>query len=312
MTLLLALLVSAPVISASDSVRSLVTVASIPERALLFAELAARMEGGDAGVRLGSLLELAGEFEDARRQYRLLLASDPDDRLKEWLRDRSRGSSRIDTLLLLTASVENSGHRPVRDLEIMMPMPRGHPPFQSLEVRRTSMNVSGDVLTAEVDSLPAGGSRSFTVLIALSQVPGSFRPLPDSIGSLSLEQVLEETSAASRTGGGDGFGPCLSMARELRARLAGRLDLAVVGGLVRRGDSLVFHAWNLVAEGPLRGMPVDPLLLREDSLRGIGHCPTDLVPLWNLLDTGGSELSVVCPAGGSEIRLRMEAALGPP
>jgi len=311
MTLLLALLLAAPVISPSDSVRSLVSVTRVPERALLFAELAARMEGGDAGVRLGSLLELAGEFEDALRQYRLLLASGPSDDLRGWLRDRSRGSTPVDTLLLLSATVENTGQLPVRDLEVTMPLPRSHPPFQKLVIGQASMVRSGEVLMAEIDSLAAGESRRLTVLIHLEQVPGTFRPLPDSAGGTALDLILEEALAASHTDGGDGFGPCLSMARELRSRLAGRLELGVVGGLVRRGDSLVFHAWNLVEEGPLTGMPIDPLLLSEDSLRGIGHCPTDLIPLWNLLDTGGSELSVVCPSAAPGIRLRMEAGFEP-
>lgn len=311
MTLLLALLLAAPVISPSDSVRSLVTVARVPERALLFAELAARMEGGDAGVRLGSLLELAGEFDDALRQYRLLLASGPSDDLRGWLRDRSRGSASLDTMLVLRATVENVGELPVRDLEVTMPLPRSHPPFQSLVIGQTSMARNGDVLRAGIDSLAAGESRRLTVLMHLEQVPGTFRPLPGSVGGVTLNRLLEEALAASRTDGSDGFGPCLSMARELRSRLAGRLELGVVGGLVRRGDSLVFHAWNLVEEGPLSGMPVDPLLLGEDSLRGIGHCPTDLIPLWNLLDTGGSELSVVSPAAAPGIRLRMEAVFEP-
>jgi hypothetical protein len=309
---LLALLMLVRVVSPSDSVRSLVSVHSIPERALLFAELAARTEGGDAGVRLGSLLELAGEFEDARRQYGLLLASGPGPQLRNWLRDRRRGSSALDTLLLLRATVRNTGRRPVRDLEVMMPLPRSHPPFQSMEIVRSCMVRGGTVLRAQIDSLPAGADSSFTVLLHLQQVPGSFRPLPDSIGSVGIALLLDEASSVSGSNGSDGFGPCLSMARELRARMAGRLELAVVGGVVRRGDSLVFHAWNLVAEGPLAGMPVDPLLLGEDSLRGIGHCPTDLIPLWNLLDTGGSELSVVCPAGAPGVRLGMEAALGSP
>ena len=311
MTLLLALLLASPVLSPSDSVRSLVSVARVPERALLFAELAARMEGGDAGVRLGSLLELAGEFGDAVRQYRLLLASGPTDDLRGWLRDRSRGSTPLDTMLVLRATVENTGKLPMRDLEVTMPLPRSHPPFQMLAIGRTSMVRSGSVLRTEIDSLAAGESRRMTVMMHLQQIPGTFRPLPDSVGGVPLQGLLEAASAASQTDGSDGFGPCLSMARELRARLAGRLELGVVGGLVRRGDSLVFHAWNLVEEGPLAGMPVDPLLLGEDSLRGIGHCPTDLIPLWDLLDTGGSELSVVCPASDPGIRLRMEAGFEP-
>jgi hypothetical protein len=304
---LLALLLASPVIAPSDSVRTLVTVAGVPERALLFAELAARMEGGEAGVELGRLLELAGEFSDARRQYGLMLASRPGPELRAWLTDRSRGSSELDTVLVLRAMVSNEGPGPALDLELMMPLPRGHPPFQTLKVERSDMRRSGGILRAEIDSLPVGAAQSFYTVVSVRQVPGSYRPLPDSVGQLGLHELLAEAEAASGADGGEGFGPCLSMARELRARLAGRLSTSVVGGLVRRGDSLVFHAWNLVEEGPLAGMPVDPLLLSRDSLRGIGHCPTDLIPLWDLMETGGNELSVICPAGASRLRLSMEA-----
>lgn len=309
MSLLLPLLLAAPVISPSDSVRSLVTVGSIPERALLFAELAARMEGGEAGVELASLLELAGEFPDARRQYGLMLSSSPGEELRAWLVDRSRGSSALDTQLVLDATVVNSGAETVRNLELMMPLPRGHGPYQSLEIAESSMRRAGDVLTTRIEELRPGEERRFRVVLGLSQVPGSFRPLPDTVGSLELSALLAEARAASEADNGDGWGPCLAMARELRTRLAGRVDLEVVGGVVRRGDSLVFHAWNRVASGPLEGMPVDPLLLAEDSLRGIGHCPTDLIPLWNLLSTGGNELSLVCPAGTPDLHIGLSARL---
>ena len=309
MTLLLSLLLAAPVISPADSVRSLVTVASVPERALLFAELAARMEGGGAGVELASLLELAGEFSDARRQYDLMLASDPGDELRSWLVDRSRGSAAVDTQLVLDATVVNRGDEPVRDLELMMPLPRDHPPYQRLEIVESAMRLNGSVLTGRIGELEPGGRRHFRVVLRLRQVPGSFRPLPDTVGSLELSALLAEARSASDAEGGDGWGPCLAMARELRTRLAGRLDLEVVGGVVRRGDSLVFHAWNMVADGPCEGMPVDPLLLSEDSLRGIGHCPTDLIPLWNLLSTGGNELSLVCPAGTPGLSIGLSARL---
>ena len=308
--LLAALLIGSSIISPSDSVRSMITVASVPERALLFAELAARMEGGEAAATLGSLLELAGEFSDARRQYRLLLASQPGPQLRNWLTDRSRGSSAMDTSVVITASVENTGNDTARALEISMPLPHSHPPFQRLRITETDMRRAGEVLTAMIDRLPPGETRRFRVTMSVRQVPGSYRPLPDSLGMVSLEQLLREAEAAVEAAEGErGLGPCLTMSLELRSRMAGRLELSVVGGLVRRGDSLVFHAWNLLDQGPLAGMPVDPLLLSQDSLRGIGHCPTDLIPLWDLLATGGSELSVVCPARERSLRLTMEAEL---
>ena len=105
-----------------------------------------------------------------------------------------------------------------------------------------------------------------------------------------------------------GTGPCLDMAVEFmeEARKEG-IRAGVEGGLVRRGDSLVFHAWNVLLDG-IPGLPVDPLLFRTDSLRAIGHCPCDVIPLWDLGAARGHELSVYHAGREADIGITLSAA----
>jgi hypothetical protein len=97
------------------------------------------------------------------------------------------------------------------------------------------------------------------------------------------------------------------MSRKL-ARRAGRnrLPMQVEGGVVFRGDSLVFHAWA-VLDTLIPGLPVDPLLLRSDSMMAVGHCPTDMIPLWNLDFTEGCELSALFSGAGTDLEITMRA-----
>jgi hypothetical protein len=106
-----------------------------------------------------------------------------------------------------------------------------------------------------------------------------------------------------------GSGPCFDMSRTLMERAGEELglDLGITGGLIRRGDSLVFHAWNVTVD-EVPGLPLDPLFFRIDTLFAVGHCPTDVIPLWDLLSTDGSEMVVIYPSQEAELEIGMEAS----
>jgi hypothetical protein len=108
-----------------------------------------------------------------------------------------------------------------------------------------------------------------------------------------------------------GSGPCFEMSLSMMSasREVG-LGLGITGGLVRRGDSLVFHAWNLLEEG-VPGLPLDPLFWKTDTLLAVGHCPTDVIPLWDLLSTDGSELVVLYPSQDADLVIGMEVSFAP-
>ena len=76
MSVLLAIMLSYGY-SPSDSSWNLVTLGNIPERAILFAELAAK-DGGKSTVDLAVMLEMAGRFAEAERCYYLALNSSTD------------------------------------------------------------------------------------------------------------------------------------------------------------------------------------------------------------------------------------------
>ncbi len=285
-----------------DSARALINLREVPLRAVLFAEQAARIDGGGV-VELARLLELSGRFQEAARVYTLAAASPGET--SDWLEDRARGVSELDTTLVLEARLRNLGGSTAGKVVLMIPRPCSHEPFQHLSIIESDFAGGGPVLTCMVDSLPPGGVITRTIVVRITQRPFTFRPidcvLTDSVlaGMVRLAGQVEGTR--------DDPGPCLEMSREL-ARRAGRnrLPMHVEGGLVFRGDSLVFHAWA-VLDTLIPGLPVDPLLLRSDSMMAVGHCPTDMIPLWNLDFTEGCELSALFSGAGTDLEITMRA-----
>jgi hypothetical protein len=86
------------------------------------------------------------------------------------------------------------------------------------------------------------------------------------------------------------------------------IHLQVTGGLLRTGgDSLLFHAWDLHEE---TGIPMDVSLFQSDSMRGIAHCPTDIIPLWDLEAVDGHEVSVFYHDPSAQLSVSMSAAFG--
>lgn len=294
-------------ISPADSCRNRLELSSITEEALLFAELAAR-QGGDGPILYARVLELAGRFAEAATAYGIALGSAENEATRSWLADRRAGSTPVDTLVLLTASVLNTGDEPLTGLELAMPLPRSHPPYQDLRTLYGPFHEEGGRLICRLDSLPPGCAVEVPLLIHVIQEPFTFRPLSAPPGGPGLADISALAARIEFPDSFSGTGPCLDMAVEFRDRagIAG-LEAGVEGGLVRRGDSLVFHAWDILLEG-IPGLPVDPLLHRTDSLRSIGHCPCDVIPLWDLGASGGHELSVSCPESCEALSIGLSAA----
>jgi hypothetical protein len=285
-----------------DSARALISLREVPVRALLFAEQAARIDGRGV-VELAVLLELSGRFQEAARVYSLAAASPGE--ISDWLEDRIRGVSALDTTLVLEAVLRNRGDSAARKVVLMMPRPCSHEPFQHLSIIESDFTGGGPVLTCMVDSLPPGGMITRNTVVRITQRPFTFRPIdPVLTDSVLADMVL---LAGQVEGTRDDPGPCLEMSREL-VRRAGRnrLPMHVEGGLVFRGDSLVFHAWA-VLDTLIPGLPVDPLLYRSDSMMAVGHCPADMIPLWNLDVTEGCELSALFSGAGTNLEMSMRA-----
>jgi len=302
MTVLLAALLLFPG-SPADSARALISIRSVPVRALLFAEQAARLEGS-AVLELAWLLELAGRFTDASRVYSLASAN-ADRNSSTWLTDRLRGVGVLDTTLVLRATLLNTGAETARNVVLMIPRPFSHMPYQHLSILESDFGGDGLVLTCLVDSLRPGERVEKTMRMRVFQRPHTFRP----IDGILEESILRELVRGAReaTGERSDPGPCLEMSMELVA-LASEMGISmhVAGGVVHRGDSLVFHAWA-VLDTIIPGLPIDPLLMKTDSMMAVGHCPSDMIPLWNLDYTDGCELSALYSGRNSSLKMDMRA-----
>ncbi len=296
--------------SPADSCRALLSIADVPESAVLYAELAATA-GGDGPILLARVLELAGRFEEAASCYAFASGGASDGATAGWLGDRRAGSLPLDTVLVLKASITNEGPARAYDLTVVMPVPRSHPPYQRLEILGGAMTPGDGVLVGRVDGLPPGETAVLPVVVRVVQTPHTFRPLPEVLGGVPLRMMADLLEALEVPVEFEGSGPCLEMSTELAGQLSELgLEASVEGGLVRRGDSLVFHAWDIVtnADG---GIPLDPLLWKSDSMRAVGHCPTDVIPLWDLGPTDGHELSVFYPGQEARLAISLEAFLCP-
>ena len=298
--------------SPQDSSWNLVTLGSIPDRAILFAEIAAR-EGGRAGVDLAVLLEIAGRFPQAVRCYNLAANSASDPLLAEWLDTRISGARTLDTILILRAVISNESDIPATDITVEIPLPESHPPYQRIDCLASSFAQDGNLLKHHIFTLPGKTRIILPLVLHITQNPYTFRPFSNTY--LNMDIPFEDLASLIRSlpapAATDDQGPCLEMANMLRERSSEiGLDLQTVGGLVRIGtDSILFHAWNLVS---INGLPIDALLFLTDSLRGIGHCPTDLIPLWNYDYTNGHEVSIFYRNQDAELRVSMEALFTSP
>ncbi len=298
--------------SPQDSSWNLVTLGSIPDRAILFAEIAAR-DGGQAGIDLAVLLEIAGRFPRAAGCYNLAANSASDPLLAEWLDTRISGTRTLDTLLILQAIISNDSDIPATDITVEIPVPESHPPYQRIDCLASSFAQDGNLLKHHIPTLPGKTQIILPLVLHITQNPYTFRPFSSvSPGmDISFEDLTSLIRSLSIPAATDNQGPCLEMANMLRERSSEiGLDLQTVGGLVRIGtDSLLFHAWNLVS---INGLPIDALLFLTDSLRGIGHCPTDLIPLWNYDHTDGHEVSVYYRNQDAEISVSMKSLFTSP
>ncbi len=310
MTLLLTLSLLAYSFSPQDSCRKLVTLAEIPERALLFAELAAG-ESGQGMLDMGRLLEASGRFDEAADYYRRIAVPGTDPDVLRWLTDRRAGSLPFDTILVFETRITNMGDRTVTDLTMLLPTPVSHPPYQEITITGGDYDRKGDLLSFSIDSLQSGETLTARLILAVRQEPYTFRPIPDPLAGASLNSIASLLAAIHVPEDYTGSGPCFEMSLSMMDE-ARKLDLAlgVTGGLLRRGDSLVFHAWNLLEEG-VPGLPLDPLFWKTDSLLAVGHCPTDVIPLWDLLSTEGSELVVLYPSQDADLVIGMEVSFAP-
>jgi len=300
--------------SPSDSCQALISIHRIPERAILFARLAAR-DGGGSSVELGRLLELSGDFRGAESVYSIAAGSAADDEMRRWLNTRSMGCRTLDTLLILSVRLSNPWDSEVTDIDVSVPLPVSHPPYQSLRYTAGMFRPEGPHLKATVDRIPPRTEIVLPIVLELRQEPVSFRPLPETLrgsgGSITIRGMADLMNAISLPRDPSVPGPCLPAALALaeKVREAG-LELSVTGGVVRvTEDSLQFHAWNILADPPI---PMDVTLFQQDSLGGIGHCPSDIIPLWDLEAAGGNEVSVYYSSSQPAIDVSMEAALGDP
>ncbi len=313
MSILLAVLL-AYAYSPGDSSWNLVTLGDIPQRAILFAELAAK-EGGRSTVDLATMLEIAGRFTEAENCYSLALNSSTDPVLCEWLESRISGSRSLDTLIILSIVLSNLSDADATDISVEMPLPESHPPYQRVDRLAGVFITQGNLMVRHIDLLPAGTTVVLPLVLHVTQQPYSFRPLPAQYPALSGSVDLEDISSIIRAipipETENGPGPCLEIAYILQDRAAeAGLELHVAGGLLRTGtDDLLFHAWNLI---PRTGMPIDAVLFQADSLRGMGHCPTDIIPLWSYEHTDGHEVSVFYPQQDINLDVSIRASFADP
>lgn len=285
MSLLLLLLSS---FSPGDSAMALANLRFVPEAAVLYAQMAA-VENGEWLVGYGRLLEASGDFAGARRIYGLALGRSSDSGSSRWLVNRRAGTAPLDTTIVLLVRVANNGSVAARNIQVLMPEPVDHPPFQDLEVLTSDFTLSMGLFTAEIPCLAPGDTAVLAAGLRIFQTPGTMRPVTPEISDETLNALAGLMRGLAVP---DAIpGPCVPMSQELRdlAEAIG-VALSVEGGLTVDSGELVFHAWNRISG---TGVRLDPLLFKTDSLLAVAHCPTDVIPLWELDPTDGYELTLL-------------------
>ncbi|GEM_PF-420764 len=293
--------------SPGDSCRTLVTLERIPERAVRFAELAAG-NGGEDVIEYGNMLELHGDFPRASTVFRAAMDASDDPDLDRWLMGRINGTSPLDSVILVMVTVMNPGPCAVENVIIEIPLPVSHPPYQEIKIAGGAFTAAGETMRSAVTRIGPGTGVSLPLIIEVRQEPHTHRPVDTAClgnrGACGIAEIIRSIEAVDRPGAP---GPCLALAKALRDTACRRgIEATVVGGLLRTGsDSLLFHAWNLLGT---ESLPVDPTLFPEDSLRGMFHSPTDIIPLWNLEKTGLHEVTAYYRQPEVELVLSMKAS----
>ena len=299
MSLLLLLLSS---FSPGDSAMALANLRFVPEAAVLYAQMAA-VENGEWLVGYGRLLEASGDFAGARRIYGLALGRSSDSGSSRWLLNRRAGTAPLDTTIVLLVRVANNGSVAARNIQVLMPEPVDHPPFQDLEVLTSDFTLSMGLFTAEIPCLAPGDTAVLAAGLRIFQTPGTMRPVTPEISDETLNALAGLMRGLAVP---DAIpGPCVPMSQELRdlAEAIG-VALSVEGGLTVDSGELVFHAWNRIRG---TGVRLDPLLFKTDSLLAVAHCPTDVIPLWELDPTDGYELTLLFDSELYRLEGSMEA-----
>lgn len=275
-------------ISPADSARELISIRYIPEAAIHYSQMAAAADGSWM-LEFGRLLEASGRFADAYRVYGIALGNSTSQANSDWLINRRQGVSPVDTTLVITASVTNTGNITAWGVQVILPMPVPHPPFQNLVILENDFTASGGLLNADIPFIAPGQTVEFSIVMNIVQRPGSTRPITESISDETLAWIAGTVRALPIPAALPG--PCVPMSEEM-VRLAEEqgLTLGVQGGLILDRSGCIFHAWNVLEDTNIR---IDPLLFKEDSLLGIAHNPSDVIPLWDLGATDGYELNLL-------------------
>lgn len=275
-------------ISPADSARELISIRYIPEAAIIYSQMAAA-EDGSWMLEFGRLLEASGRFSDARRIYGIALGNSTSTETSDWLINRRLGVTPIDTTLVITATVLNTGDITAWGVQVILPMPVPHPPFQNITIIQNDFSSSGGLLSADIPFITPGHSIELSVTLHVLQRPGSARPVSQALSDENLAWITETIRTMRIPAALPG--PCVPMSEEM-ARLAEEqgLTLKVEGGVILDRTGCIFHAWNVLENPVLR---IDPLLFKTDSLLGFAHNPTDVIPLWDLGPTDGYELNLL-------------------
>ncbi|RKZ03697.1 hypothetical protein DRQ21_05085 [Candidatus Fermentibacteria bacterium] len=287
MTILLVLLGFS--ISPADSARALVSIRSIPEAAVYYSQMAAA-EDGEHMVEFAHILEASGRFSEAYRVYGLALGNSSSQSTSRWLINRRLGVSPLDTTLVITASVTNTGDAAAWNVQVIIPMPVSHPPFQTLTILSNDFTPSGGLLSARIPIIAPGQTVRLSVTVSITQQPGSMRPVTGQISDEALAWITHTLRSMNIPEALPG--PCIPMSEEMARLAAGEIGLSmtVEGGLILDTGGCIFHAWDVINEYNIR---IDPLLFKDDSLLSIAHNPADVVPLWDLSTTDGYELNLL-------------------
>lgn len=288
-------------ISPADSVNNLISIRAIPTAALHYAQMAAA-EDGSWLLEYGRILEAAGQFSNASRVYGLAIGNSTSDETTKWLLNRRLGTTPIDTIFTITTTISNLSDRIAWGIQVIIPQPVSHPPYQSIAITQNDFRQTGGMLSAYIPFIPPNEKIELSLTINIYQEPFTMRPisqtLPDStlnwltdkIRNMAIPDILP--------------GPCIPMSKELQ-RLAAEqnISLRIEGGLVLDTEGFIFHGWNVIDDLEIR---IDPLLFKEDSLLGIAHNPTDIIPLWNLETTDGYELNILYKNSDYNLNASME------
>jgi len=276
-------------ISPADSARALISIRSIPEAAVYYSQMAAA-EDGRRMVEFARVLEASGRFLEAYRVYGLALGNSSSQSTSRWLINRRLGVSPLDTTLVITASITNTGNTAAWSIQVIIPMPVSHPPFQNLTILSNDFTPSNGLLSARIPVIAPGQTIELSVTVNITQQPGSMRPITEQITDETIAWIAQTIQSMDIPETLPG--PCIPMSEEMARLAAEEIGLAmdVEGGLILDTEGCVFHAWNVITEHNIR---IDPLLFKDDSLLSIAHNPADVVPLWDMGTTDGYELNLL-------------------